>query len=357
MDLRRGALSLALLLGGVNAGCVNFRPPPTPVAAGLAGDAPTRVWTARAGRRFTGPVKIENNTLYGGSIDRKVYAVNLANGDVRWSSRLPGMIVGGVLLAGDTVFAASSRPQGRISALRRSSGKQIWRTSTPPIGAPLALIDGVLIGLTQEGEVLGLDPRRGKIRWRRKIGVARTAAAAAGQGGALIATTDSLYRVRTDDGNVTHRAKSPGTILSAWLPLGDALVAGTTDSLVVSIRPQDLQRNWTLRVDAPVLGSPASLGDTLYLASRAGTVYRVEPGGKPTLKTLTSLDWPVTTPVTIAGRHILLGGADGVIRALRTDGSEIWRVRVWRPVELGPVALGDGLLALGGNGDLHRFRQ
>jgi hypothetical protein len=61
--------------------------------------------------------------------------------------------------------------------------------------------------------------------------------------------------------------------------------------------------------------------------------------------------------VTIIGQEILLGGADGTIRALRTDGREVWRVRVWRPVELGPIALNDGLLAIGGNGDLHRFRQ
>ena len=350
-------MSLPLLLGSVNAACVNFRPPPAPVAASLAGDAPTPVWTARAGRRFTEPVEIAGNTMYGGSIDRKVYAINLASGDVRWSARLPGMIVGGVLLSGDTVFAASSRPEGRIQALRRFSGKQIWRLSTPPIGAPLALVHGLLIAQTQSGEVLGVEPEGGKVRWRRRVGVARTAAAPAGEGGVLVATTDSLYRLSTISGKVTHRAASPGTIVSPWLAQDGALVAGTTDSQVVSIRPEDLRRNWTVRVDAPVLGSPAAMGDTLYLASRTGTVYRIEPGREPLLKRLATLDWPVTTPVTISRRQILLGGADGIIRALRTDGREIWRVRVWRPVELGPVALDDGIVALGGNGDLHRFRQ
>jgi outer membrane protein assembly factor BamB len=327
------------------------------VAARLAGDAPTQVWTARAGNRFTGRVEIAGNTLYAGSIDRKVYAVDLTSGDVRWSSRLSGMIVGGVLLAGDTVFAASSRPQGKIYALRRSSGKQLWRTSTPPIGAPLALVHGVLVASSQRGEVLALDPRSGKILWRRRLGVARTAAAPAGEGGLLLSTTDSLYRLRAKDGKVTHRVRSPGTVVSAWLRQDGALVAGTTDSQVVSIRPDDLRRNWTVRVDAPVLGSPAALGDTLYLATRTGTLYRIEPGNQPFLRMLTTLDWAVTTPVTIAGRQIILGGADGMIRALRTDGTEVWRVRVWRPVEVGPVALSDGLVALGGNGDLHRFRQ
>jgi outer membrane protein assembly factor BamB len=336
---------------------VNFRPPPKPIAASLAGDAPTAVWTARAGRRFTGAVEVEENTLYVGSIDRKVYAVNLANGEVRWSARLSGMVVGGVILVGDTVYAASSRPEGKVYALRRASGKRIWQVSTGPIGAPLALINGRLVAQSQRGEVLGIDTRRGKILWRRRLGVARTPAAPAGDGALLVATTDSLFRLNVENGAVTHRARSPGAVVSPWLTHGDALIAGTTDSLVVSIRPRDLRRIWALRVDAPVMGAPGSLNDTLYLASRIGTVYRIEPGPEPVLRRLVSLEWPVTTSVTIAGRQILLGGADGIIRALRTDGSEIWRVRVWRPVELSPVPVSDGLVALGGNGDLHRFRQ
>jgi eukaryotic-like serine/threonine-protein kinase len=346
-----------VLVGGVNASCVNFRPPPRPVAATLAGDAPTAVWTARAGRRFTGPAELQDNTLYLASIDRKVYAVNLTNGEIRWFTRFPGMIVGGVLVAGDTVFAASSRPEGRVSALRRRNGKQIWRRSTAPIGAPLALVHGLLVAQTQRGEVLAIDPVQGTIRWRRKLGIARTAAAPVEAGGILVATTDTLYRLQADNGRITHRALSPGTIVSSWLKQGTSMVAGTTDSQVVSINPAHLRRNWSLRVDAPVLGAPASLGDTLYLVSRVGTLYRIDPGSPPSLQKLVSLDWAVTSPVTIAGRQILLGGADGIIRALRTDGTEIWRVRVWRPVELGPIVVPDGLVALGGNGDLHRFRQ
>jgi outer membrane protein assembly factor BamB len=286
-----------------------------------------------------------------------VYAVDLASGDTRWSSRLPGMILGGVLLAGDTLFVASSRPQGRIQALDRAKGKQIWKTSTDPVGAPLALIDGALVALTQRGEVLALDPRTGKIRWHRRVGVSRAAAVAAGSGGMLVATTDSLMRLSVADGNVTHRAGSPGTVVSPWLPHGGGLLAGTTDSQLVSIRPGDLTVNWKLRVDAPVLDSPAALGDTLFLATRLGTVYRILPGGAPVAKPIATLHWPISAPVTVVGGQVLLGGADGTIRALRTDGTEIWRVQVWRPVELGPIPVGDGLIAVGGNGDLHRFRQ
>ncbi|MFL5403145.1 MAG: PQQ-binding-like beta-propeller repeat protein [Gemmatimonadales bacterium] len=348
-------MSLALLLGGVNAACVNFRPPPAPVAANA--DAPVPLWTTRTGRRFSSPLEIRDNILYGGSVDRKVYAVDLGSGDVRWGRRLSGMLVGGVLLPGDTLYAATSRPEGRVYALRRANGKQIWYQSISPIAAPLALVDRVLVAQTQRGEVLGLDPGNGKIRWRRRVGVSRVAAAPAGEGGVLVATTDSLIRLTLIDGKVTHRTHSPGTIVSAWIPYPGGLVAGTTDSQVVSVDPRNLRVNWSVRLDAPVLGSPGLMGDTLFVASRLGTVYRIDPAPEPKARQIAALDWPVTAPLAIVNDKLLLGGADGTIRALRSDGSEIWRVRVWRPVEIGPVPMADGLVAIGGNGDLHRYRQ
>ena len=350
-------MSLALLLGSVNAGCVNFRPPPTPLAASAAGDAPTPVWTTRAGRRLAGRVVVQDNILYAGGMDRKVYAVDLASGEVRWSARLSGMIVGGVILSGDTVFIATSRPEGRVQALGSAKGNRIWRTSADPVAAPLALIGGLLVAETQRGEVLGLDPRSGKVRWRRRVGTARGPATDVGDGALLVSTTDSLFRLSLSDGKVTHRTASPGTVVGSWLHLGESLIAGTADSQVVSIRPTDLRRNWTLAVDAPILGAPAALGDTLFLVTRIGSVYRVDLNAEPEARRVASLEWPVTAPLTIAGGQFLLGGADGTIRALRSDGSEIWRIRIWRPVELGPIPLADGLLAIGGNGDLHRYRR
>jgi outer membrane protein assembly factor BamB len=215
----------------------------------------------------------------------------------------------------------------------------------------------LLVAEGQGGEVLGLQPRTGAIVWRRRVGVSRIAAVPAGDGGLLVATTDSLVRLAVTDGKVTHRSASPGTIVSPWVPFDGNLVAGTTDSQLVSINPRAIRHNWSVRVDAPVLGSPATLGDTLFLATRLGSLYRIVPDSQPVARRLIGLAWPVTTPVSIVNRQIILGGADGTIRALRTDGRELWRVRIWRPVEIGPVPTSDGLVAIGGNGDLHRYRQ
>ncbi|MBA3319715.1 MAG: PQQ-binding-like beta-propeller repeat protein [Gemmatimonadales bacterium] len=352
-------MSLVLLLGSVNAACTAYRPPPAaPVQEGAAsGAAPTQVWAARAGRRLTGRVELREGTMYGAGVDRKVYAVDLATGSVVWASRMPGLVAGGVLVSGDTVYAASSRPQGRVYALDRQTGRRIWRSNTGPVSAPLALVSGTLLASTQQGELLGLAPFDGAIRWRRRMAMARIAPVETGGGSVVVATVDSIYRLAVKDGVVSHRVRSPGSIVSPWIAYRGGLVAGTTDSQIVAIDPTDLRARWSVRVDAPVLGSPAAIGDTLYAASRRGTLYRIPPGDAPVPERVVELDWPVTAPLSVMDDQLLLGGADGILRALRPDGTEVWRVQLWRPVELSPVALADGLLAIGGNGDLHRYRQ
>ncbi|MGH7525881.1 MAG: PQQ-binding-like beta-propeller repeat protein, partial [Gemmatimonadales bacterium] len=244
--MAKRALSVALLLGGVNAACVNMRPPPAPLAPEMTSGAPDQVWTARAGRRLTGRVVLGDGTLYGAGVDRKVYAVDLQSGGVRWSHRLAGLVAGGVVVSGDTVYAASSRPEGRVYAIDRETGKRLWRTATGPVGAPLSLAGNVLVALTQREEVVALEPATGKVRWRRKVGTSRIAAMPVAGAALVVATVDSLFRLEAAGGKVTHRTASPGTLVSPWIVYHGALVGGTTDSQLVSINPQDLGLNWSV---------------------------------------------------------------------------------------------------------------
>jgi len=356
--MAHGGLSLVLLLGSVNAACTTYRPPPAaaPSATGSAG-APSQVWAARAGRRFTGALTLDQGTLYGGGVDRKVYAVDLESGAIRWSTRLAGIVAGGVLVLGDTVYAASTRPQGRVYAFERSTGRQLWQAHVGLVSTPLALVDHMLLAATQRGELVALDPATGARRWRRRTGPARIAPIAAQPGELILTTPDSLFRIATADGTVRRRMRAPGEVVSPWLRFRDGLVAGTADSLVLALDVDSLAPRWKVRVDAPVLDSPAALGDTIYAATRRGTLYRVLPGPQARAERIVELEWPVTAPVTIIDGLILLGGADGTIRALEPGGTERWRVTLWRPVELGPLALDDGLVAVGGRGDLHRYRR
>ena len=359
--MSKGALSLVLLLGTVNAACARAaQVPAAPAAAepsGASGSsgAPPQVWRSKASRRFTGRLVLAGETIYGGGMDRKVVAVDLATGQQRWTSRLGGIIGGGVVVGGDTVFAATTRPEGKVSALEGKRGQRVWRTTTGPVNAPRALIGTTLVVENQKGDVFALNAATGDIRWRRKLGVARIPAVAGDSGTLIVATVDSLFRVNVTGGKVVRRVGSPGAVVAPWIRHGGLLIGGTTDSLVVAVDPDSLVTRWQVALDAPVLSSPASVGDTVFAVSRRGSLYRIDPGQEPKAQRVAELDWPVTAPVSILDGLVLLGGADGTLRALRTDGTEAWRLQLRWPVEVGVVTLPDGMLAAGGDGDLHRY--
>jgi outer membrane protein assembly factor BamB len=341
----------------VNAGCINYRPAPVPVAETLAGSPPERVWRLHAGRGISAPVVVEGSRAYAGGSDRKVYAIDLDSGDVAWSRRLSGSVLGGVLTHDTVLYVATARPEGRVSALNKVTGRQLWRRSVGEVGAPLAYADGVVLVATRRGDLIALDPSRGRPRWRRRLGSIRAAPVAAEAGAVVVATVDSLFRVSTADGSVTHRRLFGGTTLRGWVPVGNALAAARTDSTVIAIRPADLSTIWEARVDAPLFGAPALQGDTMYAVSRIGTVYRIPPGAGGGIEIVARLRWPVTTGVTLVDGHLVIGGADGVLRGLETDGREAWRIALWRPIDVDPLPLEDGFLAVGGNGDFHRYRR
>jgi len=248
-------------------------------------------------------------------------------------------------------------PVAHPNALDRSNGQRFWRVNVGLVSTPLALVDRVLLVANQRGEFLGLNPKSGVRYWRRQTGVASIAPIPLDSGVVLLTTPDSLFRIATGDGAVRRRVRAPGPVVSPWIRMRDALVAGTADSLVLAIDPDSLTTRWKVRLDAPVMDSPAVAGDTVYAATRRGTLYRVLPGTPARAERIVELDWPITAPVTIVHGLILLGGADGTIRALEPNGTERWRITLWRPIELGPLPLDDGMVVVGGKGDLHRYRR
>lgn len=294
--------------------------------------------------------------VFVGGSDRRVVSVDLRSGAIRWAVRLAGPLVAGVLQAGDFVFAGTDLPDGKIYKLKTVSGSRVWSTGVRGVTAPLAMINGLLIAQSRQGQTYGLDPKTGDIRWRSRTGPGRATPVLGDSATVIITTFDSLFRLAILDGRVLLRTRAPGTLRSDWVATDSTLIGGSPDSTVFAVRPLDFRLLWRVKLDAPVLVSPAVRGDTVFAVTRIGTLYRILTASPARAEPLATLAWPVTGGLVWFGDLLLLGGADGVIRALDGTGAEAWRLTVGRPVEIPPFILDDGLLALGGRGDLHRYR-
>lgn len=354
-----------MALGTVNAACAGFRPDPdfdpgeVRAASPLAGTPLTRLWASRPVRGPSAPIAVDTQNAYLGGSDRRVVAVDLRSGKTRWAHRVSGPLVGGVLVDGGVVYAATDRPEGKVHAFSTVSGNQIWSTGIGYTQAPLALIGGKLIAITRRAQVIAIDPSNGHVLWRRRVTPGQTGAIQVGGEHFMVSSFDSLYLVRLADGTIARRRRAPGTVVSPWIRVGADLVAATGDSLVIGIAPDSLTDRWRVRLSGPLLNSPAAAGDTIYAVTQSGSLNRLLSGAPRESTELRAAGWAATGAPAVYGPWLLVGASDGTLRAFdRATGVDAWSTLLGRPMELAPMILPDAtMLVLGGRGDLQRLRQ
>ena len=351
------AWSLAAALGAVNAACAYNRPiPEAPLAVADSGAAaPLEArWLARAGRAFTPPFAFDDTTFYGVGIDRRVVALDLRTGRRRWMFRLDGPSLSGVILRNGLVLAGSERPGDDIVALDAQTGRRRWKRGVGYVSAPAGLLGDLLVVTTRDRGSWALDATTGRVRWHIARGGGRLTPLTGGDGSLLLATRDSLFRLSLADGSVRSARPAPGAFVADWVPAGRGIIAGSGEGAVVLLDPGTLTPRWRTPLDGPVLVTPTVRGDTVWVATQPGTLWRLSlESGEPTR--LFTHGVPVTAPPLPWHDMLLVGDARGLLHAYDSTGSVQWRLAVGRPVEVAPIPFADGLLVIGGRGDLHRF--
>lgn len=341
----------------VNAACAYVRPiPDAPLAADSSHPAPvTQRWLARVSQGFLGTLALRDDTLIGAGYDRRVVAVALDQGKKLWDIRLNGGAPAGVVASGDTIFAASDRPDGTIATMRLHNGFDIWRRRhTGRITLPLTLTDSLVIAAPREGNVIALDRARGERRWSHRMAPAVTQPVEGVPGELLVATGDSIFRLSADSGKLREGVRAPGPISAPWVRTDSAVIVATGTGVVAAIGMRDLAERWKVEVDGPVIVAPTLVDDTLWVATQRGSIYRI-PLATPRADKIVTLTDPISAPVMPWRSWLLVGMADGTLRALDANGMERWRVAVGRPLISPPLLLPDGFLILGGRGDIHRM--
>lgn len=359
---RKGGWSLVLLLGSVNAACTGYKPPPDVKLApqmepkAVEGTPFTEVWSRRVGRGLGGAAVLSDTVVYFGAADRHVIAIDLRNGVERWNSRVLGPLAEGVTMDASRVYTVTERPDGRAYGVDIFRGTRSWDRQIGMASAPPVISNGLLITGTRQGFVFAIETATGAIKWRRNLGVTRAPAYLASPGFIIVSTIDSLFRIGTADGKVLERRHSPGAVLAGWATHPLYRIAGTTDSLVIGMRTDSLTVAWSVRLDAPVIGIPIVRGDTAYAMTRVGSLYRVTIGEAPIAERIATLRTPFIASPVLVRDWIVAGSADGVLYGFNLDGSIGWQMAIAGPIEIAPLVLSDGFLAIGGRGDLHRYR-
>jgi outer membrane protein assembly factor BamB len=301
-------------------------------------------------------VAVEDSNLYVAGGGRQVAKIDLRGGAVIWSRRLGGPVAGGVLYRQGRVYAATDQPDGKVRAWTELAGNDIWSHSTGPVSAPLAIVEDLVLVRTKAGATLALDPVTGALKWQARTSPGMVAVIAGTPGQLIVPALDTLYRLDAGNGKVLQRQPAPGPLIYPLASRDSSAIGLTADGVLFRMRVADLTVDWRQPLHAIPAGPPLIIGDTLVTVSRLGKFFRIRIGDSLPATTFGDSAAPVTSGPVALGDLLLVGGADGNLSARDQTGREAWRVQVKRPLEVAPIPLPLGLLIVGGNGDIHRFR-
>lgn len=192
----------------------------------------------------TQPVVFEDLVIFG-SEDRNIYAVESADGELRWQRETGAAVVASPALAltedGEPVVIAGS-DDGVAYGLDARSGGVLWRyESGKPIEAPVLVVDGVAFVTSTAGSVSALDPLTGEEQWVASVSERPVRFAPAVAADRLVVVDQQGYA-------------------SAY-----SLAGG--------------RRLWQ-SIEFDYLGAPLLVGERLYVAGSGGVVHELDLEGR-----------------------------------------------------------------------------
>jgi outer membrane protein assembly factor BamB len=190
------------------------------------------LWRFRAGAVESSPL-LRGKTLYFGSWDRRLYAVDIRRGKLRWSYRADDEVNTSPAYAGGSVFFGTDG--GRVHAVWVKTGKRRWRNSSYSrfgrreyfYASPTIAYGRVYIGNT-DGTVYAYGASSGRMLW-------------ASRAGSYVYTAAAVWKRK--------------------------VYVGTYDGKVIAFDAATGDRVWTKEAPAAIHGAPTVLSGLVYFST------------------------------------------------------------------------------------------
>lgn len=273
------------------------------------------LWTFKCEDDVRGTPTIFQGTLFVGSYDNNLYALNAADGKFQWKYPTEGGVVSRPVVADGNIFFGSEdkrlhvvsarsgkvvwtyytdapiRSSPRIAeghifigsddrylhAINLNSGRMVWRFETADaIRATPFVNDSMVYVGCESGDFYAVD-FRGTLKWRFHAKRAVTSSAVGTDQNLYFTSVDStLYSLDPRNGWVIWRFRLGKPSISTPCMADDLVFVGAADGFIYAVEARSAKEVWRFRTDHQVNGSPIIYKDSLYCGSVDGSLYCLE---------------------------------------------------------------------------------
>lgn len=375
-------LALALLLAGMH--CTNAseaapqRPAPatnraapadawpvfrgdslgTGIAASPLTERPEVLWKFSGnGHGFEATVAIADGIVFAGCLDGELYALSLADGQLKWKYHTelgfsaPAAVKDGRVFVGDT--------DGKFYCFEAATGKPIWGAeATGEINSGANFYkDKVLFG-SQDATLYCHDAASGALVWKYSIGDQIRCSPTVVEGRAFLAGCDAkLHIIDVEKGEAITSVEIDAPTGSTPGVGGANVYFGTEGSSFFAIDWQQAKVAWTMKSprNMPFRSSAAVTADLVIFGGRDKQIYALDAAdGKERWRFATRSR--VDSSPVVVGDRVYVGSSDGRLYALdRKTGKKLWDYEAGGDFVASP-AVADGRLVIGNtDGTLYCF--
>lgn len=286
----------------------------------------TQKWKFKAGSRVTSSPAVFNGNVYFGSYDGYYYAVNSKTGRVKWKFHTGG--------------------EHRFEAKHIHGAQPVSELMPDPfdfyLSSPAVWNGSVYFG-SSDGNIYALDANTGNLRWKFQTGDVVHASPAISEGMLFIGSWDSyFYALNAVTGKEKWRFKTGEDpeihnqvgIASSAVVADETVFFGCRDSNLYALDALTGAKKWAFNNKGSwVISSPAYWNGRVYFAtSDSGLFYVLDAKEGNPVFSLDFKHWPMFSSPAIAGNMAYIGSHEGKLIAidlstqatawsLQTDGS------------------------------------
>jgi outer membrane protein assembly factor BamB len=276
------------------------------------------------------------NALQDG-VARSNLTANLA---VRWKFQAKDSIEGAAAIVGGTVYFGSF--DEHLYALDLAKGTLKWKVKLAPIKTSPSVHDGAVYVGDEEGTFHCVDAATGKPRWKFETGGEIVSAANFAAGKIIFGSYDSTLYCLTPDGKLAWKFKTMGPVNGAPAVVGKRTFVAGCDSSLHVLDVDTGKEIAAVDLDGQAGATAAVLGERLYVGTMANQFLAVDWKKAEIAWTFEpKRSQPFYSSAAVTDKLVVVGGRDKQVHALdREKGTEVWAFTTKGRIDSSPVVVG-----------------
>lgn len=300
-------------------------------------------WSYTAGGSIRSGPTVVNGTVYVGTDGNNILALNASDGTQEWSYAAAGPVSSPTIVGG-TVYVGTGSTTASVAAVNASDGTEEWTfdAGSTVDGAP-AVVNGSVYAGANDGELYSLDASTGSKNWNFTASNSLNPSPNVVNGTVFIGSDDyNMYAVNASDGAEEWRFSTGGRIEGSATVVNGTVFFGSVGGSVYAVDSSDGSEDWSFATTSNVVDGVTVSNGLVYVGTYQPRVHALDQATGSEEWSYTPGGNALSTP-TVADGTVYFGSDDFNVYGLdASTGTEEWSYSTGDRVRSSPTFVASG---------------